>query len=186
MIRCSLFRKYESLSAAVHIQFLLAHYPLVRILLFCQNPMISCCPLRAPITGKMATHQNDHLNLVMHVDPGWQRTAVHDRRAPGAAEPLQQPLRGLDERVRVEAGAHGGEDGPGYSHPAPRQDGQHGPQIADCLASNVDHAGHDAPALHHEVQRGGEPKNAVDLPNLVEGLKRLAKSDALVRCSASK
>jgi len=31
-----------------------------------------------------------------------------------------------------------------------------------------------------------EPKNAADLPKLVEGLKRLAKSDPLVRCSTSK
>jgi len=31
-----------------------------------------------------------------------------------------------------------------------------------------------------------EPKNAADLPKLVEGLKRLAKSDPLVKCSTSK
>merc|ERR1712087_766794 len=31
-----------------------------------------------------------------------------------------------------------------------------------------------------------EPKNAADLPKLVEGLKRLLKSDPLVRCSTSK
>jgi len=31
-----------------------------------------------------------------------------------------------------------------------------------------------------------EPKNAADLPKLVEGLKRLAKSDPLVRCSTNK
>merc|ERR1712038_1014133 len=31
-----------------------------------------------------------------------------------------------------------------------------------------------------------EPKNAADLPKLVEGLKRLAKSDPLVQCSTAK
>mmetsp|Transcript_72611 Transcript_72611/g.115889 ORF Transcript_72611/g.115889 Transcript_72611/m.115889 type:complete len:852 (+) Transcript_72611:79-2634(+) len=36
------------------------------------------------------------------------------------------------------------------------------------------------------VQVAVEPKNAADLPKLVEGLKRLAKSDPLVKCSTSK
>jgi len=36
------------------------------------------------------------------------------------------------------------------------------------------------------VQVAVEPKNAADLPKLVEGLKRLSKSDPLVKCSTSK
>merc|ERR1712003_544279 len=36
------------------------------------------------------------------------------------------------------------------------------------------------------VQVAVEPKNVADLPKLVEGLKRLAKSDPLVKCSTSK
>merc|ERR1711933_30778 len=36
------------------------------------------------------------------------------------------------------------------------------------------------------VQVAVEPKNAADLPKLVEGLKRLAKSDPMVKCSTSK
>lgn len=36
------------------------------------------------------------------------------------------------------------------------------------------------------VQIAVEPKNAADLPKLVEGLKRLSKSDPLVKCSMSK
>jgi len=36
------------------------------------------------------------------------------------------------------------------------------------------------------VRRAVEPKNAQDLPKLVEGLKRLSKSDPLVQCSTAK
>merc|ERR1711943_141875 len=35
------------------------------------------------------------------------------------------------------------------------------------------------------VQQSVKPKNAADLPKLVEGLKRLSKSDPIVRCSTS-
>jgi len=38
---------------------------------------------------------------------------------------------------------------------------------------------------HRRIQRSVRPKNAADLPKLVEGLKRLSKSDPIVQCISS-
>merc|ERR1712173_26398 len=86
--------------------------------------------------------------------------------------------------------------------------GRYTEQIADCPAGNMiglmgidqyllksgtiatDEATHPFNTMKFSVAAvvrvAVEPKNAADLPKLVEGLKRLAKSDPLVKCSTSK